>query len=396
MNKKSKLFLTMLFCCQLANILSFAYAEEKWEILNLKPQYIEGGYELCSGSERVADITWDTDSCIPGRCNIGSVNVAEKYRGLKLSTELYRAATVGCNSVYSIHVKDNFTIWQQAMLKTGGDKLRSVSCTPEGQSLARLYYYPIKCDIYDKNTAVTYISSAPPRPSVTGCTTPRLSGSSRITSTYSQWLNSSASQCSAGQGLRGAQCALNFVQMMNPYLAPCVDTFQNEVLTGIDELDPTESKFFSNSVCQITGGIGLGYGLGAAASTCAEFGGVTNTICLSVGATELGAPLAAVGGTAVCAGACVYVAGHGAVNCYNHSPSQGYVPEYGYSTGYFDNACDIYGDLLPEGPSWDDYAKSNFIEELLSYIPSSGPVRRPVCREKRDPITGRMGVDCRR
>ena len=245
-------------------------------------------------------------------------------------------------------------------------------------------------------TPVDPPTTTPPRPSVTGCTTPRLLGSSRITSTYSQWLNSSASQCSAGQGLRGAQRALNFVQMMNPYLAPCVDTFQNEVLTGIDELDPTESKFFSNSVCQITGGIGLGYGLGAAASTCAEFGGVTNTICLSVGATELGAPLAAVGGTAVCAGACVYVAGHGAVNCYNHSPSQGYAPEYGYSTGYFDNACDIYGDLLPEGPSWDDYGKSNFIEELLSYIPSSGPVRRPVCREKRDPITGRMGVDCRR
>ncbi len=238
----------------------------------------------------------------------------------------------------------------------------------------------------------------PPRP-VTGCTTPRLSGSSRITSTYSQWLNSSASQCSAGQGLRGAQCASNLVQMMNPYLAPCVDTFQNEVLTGIDELDPTESKFFSNSVCQMTGGIGLGYGLGAAASTCAEFGGVTNTICLSVGATELGAPLAAVGGTAVCTGACVYVAGHGAVNCYNHSPSQGYAPECGYSswgvTGYIDNACDLYGDLLPEGPPCDDYAKSNFIEEVLSSIPSSGPVR-PVCREKRDPITGRMGVDCRR
>ena len=111
MNKKSKLFLTMLFCCQLANILSFAYAEEKWKILNLKPQYIEGGYELCSGSERVAGITWDHDSCIPGRCNIGSVNVAEKFRELKLSTELYRVATDGCDSVYSIHVKDNFTIW---------------------------------------------------------------------------------------------------------------------------------------------------------------------------------------------------------------------------------------------------------------------------------------------
>ena len=164
MNKKSKLFLTMLFCCQLANILSFAYAEEKWKILNLKPQYIEGGYELCSGSERVADITWDPDSCIPGRCNIGSVNVAEKFRGLKLSTELYRAATDGCDSVYSIHVKDNFRIWQQEMLKTG-DALRSVSCTPEGKSLAKLGYYPIKCDIYDKNTAVTYISSTPPRPS---------------------------------------------------------------------------------------------------------------------------------------------------------------------------------------------------------------------------------------
>ena len=58
-------------------------------------------------------------------------------------------------------------------------------------------------------------------------------------------------------------------------------------------------------------------------------------------------------------------------------------------------ACDIYEDLLPEAPPCDDYAKYNFVEELLSSIPSSGPVR-PVCREKRDPITGRMMIDCRR